>query len=96
MYNSFNLIDYDKLYEKLEGNHVVTTALENFMNNGTCTIGYTGSSITYNNNVSWIKPIETTLKEIICPGCGSSSIRKTNIPGIVECVYCGKQFTLSY
>lgn len=61
-------------------------------------IGFTNISthnypITTSCSPEYIKP---NLKEIICPGCGSSSIRKTNIPGIVECAYCGKQFTLSY
>ena len=90
------LLDYSEIERRLKDNAIAISALENFMNNVTCTVGCTGSSVTYNNNVSWIKPIEPILKEIICPGCGSSSIKETNIPGIVECSYCGKQFTLSY
>lgn len=36
------------------------------------------------------------LKMISCPCCGQGEIRKTKIDGIVECIYCNRQFTLSY
>ena len=62
----------------------------------TCTVGWSGLIHTAYNDYDMIKPIKPTLNEIICKGCGSSSIKETNIPGIVECSYCGKQFTLSY
>lgn len=39
---------------------------------------------------------EPKLNAISCPGCGSGRVKATNISGIVECEYCGRQFTLSY
>ena len=42
------------------------------------------------------EPPEPKLNTISCPGCGSGRVKATNITGIVECEYCGRQFTLSY
>lgn len=42
------------------------------------------------------EPPEPKLNAISCPGCGSGRVKATNITGIVECEYCGRQFTLSY
>lgn len=41
-------------------------------------------------------PPEPKLDAIKCPGCGQGNIKKTGIDGIVECTYCGRQFTLRY
>lgn len=60
----------------------------------------TSSSITVHSYPieAWAEPIlpEPKLDAIKCPGCGQGSVKKTNIDGIVECAYCGRQFTLRY
>lgn len=53
----------------------------------------------YNNYVTaWAPstPPEPKLDAIKCPSCGQGNVKKTEIDGIVECVYCGRQFTLRY
>lgn len=52
----------------------------------------------YNCITAWAKPElpEPKLDAIKCPGCGTGSIKKTGIDGVVECTYCGRQFTLRY
>lgn len=69
----------------------------------TCTIPAT-SILTLNKVdnyiTAWAPPepitIEPKLDAIRCPGCGTGNVKKTNINGIVECTYCGRQFTLRY
>ncbi len=43
-----------------------------------------------------ITPPEPKLDAIKCPSCGQGNVKKTEIDGIVECAYCGRQFTLRY
>lgn len=60
--------------------------------------------ITLNRNAwdnvitAWATPAppEPKLNMISCPCCGQGEVRKTKIDGIVECIYCNRQFTLSY
>ena len=53
----------------------------------------------YDNYITaWAPPTppEPKLDAIKCPSCGQGNVKKTEIDGIVECAYCGRQFTLRY
>lgn len=134
--NTSNLIDYKKLYEKLDGNYAVMSVLDKILpqkfvivtdelptkgvEDGTMYVVYNKLTGDYDEYVyaryGWEKigfanisahnyPITTScsteysgpkLNMISCPCCGQGEVRKTKIDGIVECIYCNRQFTLSY
>lgn len=88
--------DLAKIEYKIERNNSIINPMENI----TSGVGY----ITLNRNAcdnvitAWAspEPPEPKLNLISCPCCGQGEVRKTKIDGIVECIYCNRQFTLSY
>ena len=98
--------DLAEIEYKIERNNSIINTIKNITSSETCTIpAISGTcSVTINKNAwnnvitAWAppEPPEPKLNMISCPCCGQGEVRKTKIDGIVECIYCNRQFTLSY
>lgn len=106
MFEKFKLTkdDLAEIEYKIERNNFIINTLKNITSNATYTIPAISSTCSVGmsawDNVitAWAPPAppEPKLNMISCPCCGQGEVRKTKIDGIVECIYCNRQFTLSY
>lgn len=96
--------DLAEIKYKIERHNSMISSMNNMISSVSYTIPAGTCSVTINkdawNNAitTWAppEPPEPKLNMISCPCCGQGEIRKTKIDGIVECIYCNRQFTLSY